>query len=131
MEYPHWPSTERIFADSAILLNFRDPNRGIVNITCFFGGTGYSGTYQGTFGSGEFLIPQFVTTPYARELQLTPTTGNQPTYHLTLHYDLAWSNGSPPFSIPVVANPSRLEGFDILRSADALQGGAWSYVPGP
>ena len=131
VEYPHWPSTERIFADSAILLNFRDPNRGIVNITCFFGGTGYSGTYQGTFGSGEFLIPQFVTTPYARELQLTPTTGNQPTYRLTLHYDLAWSNGSPPFSIPVVANPSRLGGFDILRSADALQGGAWSYVPGP
>ena len=130
-EYPHWPSTERIFSNAAILLNFRDPSRGIVNTTCFFDGTGYAGTYQGTFGSGEFVIPQVTTTPYAREFQLSSTTGNQPTYRLTLHYDLAWSNGSPPFSIPVLANPSRLSGSDLLNAANPLENGSWRYVPAP
>ena len=130
-EYPHWPSTERIFANSAILLGFRDPNRGIVNVTCFLDETGYGGTYQGTFGSGEFVIPRIVHTPYAREFQLAPTTGNLPTYQLTLHYDLAWSNGSPPFSIPVLANPSRLSGSDLFNSANPLENGSWRYVPAP
>lgn len=131
VDYPHWPSTERSFGNAAILLNFRDPNRGIVNTSCFFDETGYAGIYDGSFGTGEFIISREETTPYAREFQLSSTTGNQPTYRLTLHYDLAWSNGSPPFSIPVVANPSRLEGSDLLNAADPLESGSWRYVASP
>lgn len=131
VEYPHWPSTERNFGNAAVLLNFRDPNRGIVNASCFFDETGYAGTYQSTFGTGDFVVSREEVTPYTREFQLSATTGNQPTYRFILHYDLAWSNGSPPFSIPVLANPSRLEGSDLLNAADPIENGSWRYVRTP
>ena len=130
IDYPQWPSTERPLAGSTVITSFRAPGAGPVETTFVFDQTGRSGLYDGSFGPGEFSTPEITTTPYSNEIQFNPETGALPTYRLTFHYDLAWSNNFPPLAVPRIANPSRLDGFDILQPAASLQGGTWSYVPG-
>ena len=98
--------------------------------TFVFDHTGRSGIYNGSFGPGEFSVPEITTTPYSNEIQFNSETGAMPTYRFTLHYDLTWSNNFPPLAVPRIANPSRLEGFELLQPDNPLRGGTWKYVPG-
>ena len=130
VEYPHWPSTERPLAGSTIIASFLTPGAGVAETTFVFDHTGRSGIYNGSFGPGEFSVPEITTTPYSNEIQFNSETGAMPTYRFTLHYDLTWSNNFPPLAVPRIANPSRLEGFELLQPDNPLRGGTWKYVPG-
>ena len=131
VEYPSWPASERPLAGSTIILTFLESGVGPVENTFLFDQTGRSGLYRGSFGTGDFTVSEITTRPYSNEIQFNAETGALPTYRLTLHYDLSWSSGFPPLSVPRIANPSRLEGFNILQPAITLEGGTWRYVPGP
>lgn len=128
--YPDWPSTSRPLANAAIQTSFFDPNVGALVTTYAFDESGATGAYASALGSGSFEVTRSeILGPYARRLELTPTSGRQPAYRLTLHYDLAWNNTIPSIAHPITANPSRLGGENLAHPGTALQIGRWTYVP--
>jgi len=131
-EYPDWPSTGRPLAGNTIQTFFSDPATFAFTTVYNFDHTAMAGTYLSPLGSGTFTVTSSrVLGPYATELELTPTSGPQPTYRFTLHYDLTWTTTNPVTALPLTANPSRLEGFNLADPGTPLQRGRWTWVRRP